>query len=109
MSLKGTPYYDMACDVTSSEEEREQIAQMLYYEEMREAQEPPVVQCHKCTGRAWDLGDVIECENCGIVSVDTEETEEWLNEDTENPDFTPVQRAWEAISEATRKEIEGGE
>jgi hypothetical protein len=29
--------------------------------------QPQVVQCHKCGGRAYDLGDVIDCENCGVV------------------------------------------
>lgn len=31
--------------------------------------EPPVVQCHKCDGSAWDLGDRIDCGNCGIISI----------------------------------------
>jgi hypothetical protein len=29
--------------------------------------EPPVTQCHICGGHAYDLGDKINCENCGIV------------------------------------------
>ena len=29
--------------------------------------QPPVVQCHVCGGHAYDLGDRIDCENCGIV------------------------------------------
>ena len=28
---------------------------------------PPVTQCHKCGGRAYDLGDTIDCENCGKI------------------------------------------
>jgi len=31
--------------------------------------EPPVVQCHVCGGQAYDLGDEIDCENCGIVEA----------------------------------------
>lgn len=30
---------------------------------------PSVVQCHKCDGSAWDLGDRIDCENCGIIHI----------------------------------------
>ena len=37
--------------------------------------EPEVVQCHICGGRAYDLGDRIDCENCGVISVMTEKTE----------------------------------
>jgi hypothetical protein len=32
--------------------------------------EPPVVQCHVCGGRAYDLGNRIDCENCGIVAME---------------------------------------
>jgi hypothetical protein len=31
--------------------------------------EPPVIQCYKCGGYAYDLSDKIDCENCGLVSV----------------------------------------
>ena len=34
--------------------------------------EPPVVQCRVCGGRAYDLGDKIDCENCGVVAVEAE-------------------------------------
>lgn len=33
--------------------------------------EPKVVQCHLCGGRAYDLGDQIDCENCGVVDLIT--------------------------------------
>ncbi len=29
--------------------------------------ETPVAQCHKCGGRAYDLGERIDCENCGVI------------------------------------------
>ncbi len=29
--------------------------------------ETPVVQCHKCGGRAYDLGETIDCKNCGVI------------------------------------------
>jgi hypothetical protein len=29
--------------------------------------EPRACQCHKCGGRAYDLGDKIDCENCGEI------------------------------------------
>lgn len=29
--------------------------------------EPPVTQCPICGGRAYDLGDWLDCENCGEV------------------------------------------
>ena len=74
MSMKGTSYYDLARDATSNEDEREQLAQMLYWEDCMRSQEPPVIQCHKCGGRAYDLGDVIDCESCGkIQSEDYDE------------------------------------
>lgn len=28
---------------------------------------PPIVQCPHCNGHAYDLGNKIDCENCGIV------------------------------------------
>lgn len=34
---------------------------------------PPVIQCRVCGGRAYDLGNEIDCENCGLVSMDEEE------------------------------------
>ena len=30
-------------------------------------QEPRIVQCHRCSGQAYELGERIDCENCGIV------------------------------------------
>lgn len=37
---------------------------------------PPLVQCHRCSGNAYDLGDRINCEDCGIIScADEEETD----------------------------------
>lgn len=30
---------------------------------------PPVVQCRRCDGQAHDLGDRIDCENCGMYEV----------------------------------------
>lgn len=33
---------------------------------------PPVVQCHRCGGQAYDLGDKLDCENCGEFSVEEE-------------------------------------
>ena len=34
---------------------------------------PPVVQCHRCGGNAYDLGEEIDCENCGVISCGDEE------------------------------------
>ena len=34
--------------------------------------DPPVVQCHKCGGRAYEYSDHIDCENCGTVWLDDE-------------------------------------
>ena len=30
--------------------------------------EPEIVQCLRCGGSAWDLGDTIDCENCGVIN-----------------------------------------
>lgn len=35
-------------------------------------EEPKCTQCHICGGKAYDLGDHIDCENCGIVEVPIE-------------------------------------
>ena len=35
-----------------------------------EPDHPPVVQCHVCGGQAYDLGEEIECENCGVIPVE---------------------------------------
>ena len=32
-----------------------------------ELEHPPVIQCRKCDGRAYDLDDKIDCENCGVI------------------------------------------
>lgn len=29
---------------------------------------PPIIQCFECGGQAYDLGDEIDCENCGRIS-----------------------------------------
>lgn len=29
--------------------------------------EPPITQCYVCSAQAYDLGDFIDCKNCGIV------------------------------------------
>lgn len=29
----------------------------------------PIIQCHKCGSQAYDLGDEIDCENCGIIPL----------------------------------------
>lgn len=31
--------------------------------------EPPVTQCHVCGGQAYDLGDRIDCEKCGVIEA----------------------------------------
>lgn len=33
---------------------------------------PPVVQCCQCGGQAYDLGDRLDCENCGVVFLQKE-------------------------------------
>jgi len=33
-------------------------------------QEPQVIQCHKCGGRAYELDNEIDCENCGLVRIE---------------------------------------
>lgn len=38
-------------------------------EDQRQATYPPVVQCFKCDGNAYDLGNAIDCENCGEIPV----------------------------------------
>ena len=37
---------------------------------------PPIIQCHICGGQAYDLGDKIDCENCGIVKLRDDVKEE---------------------------------
>jgi len=32
-------------------------------------QEHLVIQCRKCGGHAWNLGDYIDCENCGKMKL----------------------------------------
>ena len=34
-----------------------------------EEEEPPVVQCHICLGPAYDLGEEIDCGNCGRIEL----------------------------------------
>ena len=34
-----------------------------------EEQEPPLVQCPRCGGAAYDLGQEFDCENCGVFVV----------------------------------------
>jgi len=42
-------------------------------EEPEPEPEPPITQCHICGGQAYDLGDKIDCENCGIIPHKEEE------------------------------------
>lgn len=38
---------------------------------------PPIVQCHICGGNAYDLGDKLDCENCGEIGLrDVKEEQE---------------------------------
>ena len=30
---------------------------------------PPVIQCQRCGGQAYDLRDRIDCENCGMYEA----------------------------------------
>jgi hypothetical protein len=36
----------------------------------------PIVQCHICGGQACDIGNEIDCENCGKISYQYSEEEE---------------------------------
>ena len=38
-------------------------------EEQPAPYQPETVQCCECGGRAYDLGDKIDCENCGIIEL----------------------------------------
>ena len=33
---------------------------------------PQIVQCFRCDGNAYDLGDTIDCENCGVIAIEEE-------------------------------------
>jgi len=33
----------------------------------RETERPQIIQCHICGGNAYDLGDELDCENCGTL------------------------------------------
>lgn len=45
-------------------------------EEPPQEQLPPIVPCHKCGGQSYDLGDEIDCENCGIISIEQDAQDE---------------------------------
>ena len=36
-------------------------------DDILEHREPPVVQCYRCDGPAYDLGGVLHCKNCGEI------------------------------------------